>query len=120
MCKTTKGKYKFNFLEMISSGRTGETSATGACGVFLCFLSIIAIIAIFVFYFFNISEASHLLELFDKVIVVLGIGAALLGTRKISGAITSMKGSNIIDLVEQTIAERERKKQEPAEQTLND
>ena len=123
MCRAADGKYKFNFLEMVCSGRTGETSATGACGVFLCLLSIITIIAIFIFYFFNISEAEHVLELFDRVIVVLGIGAALLGTRKISGAIASTKGANVINLVEQTIEEREkeRKEQEVAQpQILKD
>lgn len=108
MCKTTDGRYKFNFLEMICSGRTGETSATGFCGMVLCLISIIAIFAIMIFYFFNISEATHLLEMFDKIIVVLGIGAALLGTRKISGAIASTRGANIVELVEKTIEEHDK------------
>lgn len=110
MCKTADGKYKFNFLEMVCSGRTGETSATGFCGVLLTFLSVLAILALLVFYFCNAKEASNILNFLDKIVVVLGIGAALLGTRKISGAIASTKGANIVELVENTIKEREERK----------
>lgn len=121
MCKTAEGRYKFNFLEMICSGRTGETSATGFCGVVLCLVSIVAIVSIFIFYFFNISEAPHLLDLFDRIIVVLGVGAALLGTRKISGAIASTKGANIVNLIEQTMTEKEKRERENTkQQMLND
>jgi hypothetical protein len=121
MCKTADGKYKFNFLEMICSGKTGETSATGFCGIVLCLISILFIFAIIIFYFFNVAEAEHLLEMFDKIIVVLGIGAALLGTRKISGAIASTRGANIIDLVEKTVTDHERKAAETNNvETLND
>lgn len=110
MCKTADGRYRFNFLEMVCSGRSGETSATGFCGVMLTLLSTIVIIALLVFYFCNSKEAGNILNFLDKIVIVLGIGAALLGTRKISGAIASTKGANIVNLVEKTLADRDGRK----------
>lgn len=112
MCRTPDGKYKFNFIEMICSGRTGETSATGFCGVITSFLSLIAFIALVVFYFVKTSEAANILQMMDKIIAIFGIGAALLGARKISGAIASAKNANIEQMVEKSLDERERKKAE--------
>jgi len=108
MCRTNDGKYKFNFIEMICSGRTGETSATGFCGVITSLICLVAMLALMVFYFINKDEASHILEFMDKLIAMFGIGAALLGARKISGAIASMKNANVVDIVEKTMDEREK------------
>ena len=108
MCRTADGKYKFNFIEMICSGRTGETSATGFCGVITSLICMICMIALIVFYFINKGEAGHVLEFMDKVIAMFGIGAALLGARKISGAIASTKNANIVDIVDKAIEEREK------------
>lgn len=107
MCKDKDGKVRFSAIDMISSGKTGQTSATGTAGIVLCFLSVIVILAILVMYFVHPEEASNVLELFDKITVVLGIGAALLGTRKISGALAGRTTANVVDLVEQTIHEHE-------------
>ena len=107
MCKDKDGKVRFSAIDMISSGKTGQTSATGTAGIILCFLSVIVILAILVMYFVHPEEASNVLELFDKITVVLGIGAALLGTRKISGALAGRTTANVVDLVEQTIHEHE-------------
>ena len=54
-------------------------------------------------YFINPNEAGNVLAFFDKITVVLAIGAALLGTRKISGVIASKSASNVVDLVEDTV-----------------
>ena len=54
-------------------------------------------------YFVRPDEASNVLSFMDKITVVLGIGAALLGTRKISGAIAGRTTANIVDLVENTV-----------------
>lgn len=100
MCKDCSGKYKFSFMEMITSGRDGSTSATGFVGVILSLVCILMSVAIFVFYFINTSEAENILALLDKVIIMLGIGSALLGTRKISGVIGS---KNSIDDIQKAV-----------------
>ena len=103
MCKDKDGKVRFSAMDMISSGKTGQTSATGTAGVVLCFLSAIVIIALLIMYFIRPNEAGNVLAFMDKITVVLGIGAALLGTRKISGALAGRTTANIVDLVENTV-----------------
>lgn len=103
MCKDKDGKVRFSAMDMISSGKTGQTSATGTAGVILCFLAALVIIALVIMYFVRPDEASNILVFMDKITVVLGIGAALLGTRKISGAIAGRTTANIVDLVESTV-----------------
>lgn len=90
-------------MDMISSGKTGQTSATGTAGIVLIFMSVVIMLALVVMYFIKQDEAAHILSFFDKINIVLGIGAALLGTRKISGVIASRSASNIVDLVEDTV-----------------
>lgn len=112
MCKDCNGKYKFSFMEMITSGRDGSTSATGFVGVILSLVCILMAVAIFVFYFLNTSEAENILSLLDKVIIMLGIGSALLGTRKISGVIGSKSSAaNIQQAVENALDAREEKEE---------
>ena len=103
MCRGKDGKIRFSTMDMISSGRTGQTSATGTAGVALCFLSILVILALIIMYFVRPDEAGNVLAFMDKITVVLGIGAALLGTRKISGALAGRTTANIVDLVENTV-----------------
>ena len=112
MCKDCNGKYKFSFMEMITSGRDGSTSATGFVGVILSLVCILMAVAIFVFYFLNTGEAENILSLLDKVIIMLGIGSALLGTRKISGVIGSKNSTaNIQQAVENALDAREEKEE---------
>lgn len=118
MCKDKDGKVRFSTMDMISSGRTGQTSATGTAGVALCFLSILVILALVIMYFVRPDEAGNVLAFMDKITVILGIGAALLGTRKISGALAGRTTANIVDLVENTVHDietdrRPRKKSTP-------
>ena len=51
MCRDCNGKYKFSFMEMITSGKDGSTSATGFIGVILSLVCILMAVAIFIFYF---------------------------------------------------------------------
>lgn len=112
MCKDCNGKYKFSFMEMITSGRDGSTSATGFVGVILSLVCILMAVAIFVFYFLNTGEAENILSLLDKVIIMLGIGSALLGTRKISGVIGSKNSTTAIQqAVEDALDAREEKEE---------
>ena len=41
MCRDCNGKYKFSFMEMITSGKDGSTSATGFIGVILSLVCIL-------------------------------------------------------------------------------
>ena len=109
MCKDKNtGKIKISFKEMVTSGLTGETSATGFCGVILTFTAILVFLGLFVFYLVNQDEAGNILEFVDKVIVILGIGSALLGTRKISGAIANRRSNeDIVRMVEDAIEAKE-------------
>ena len=112
MCRDSKGKYKFSFMEMITPGRNGSTSATGFIGVVLSLVCILMAVAIFIFYFVNTKEAEHILSLLDKVIIMLGIGSALLGTRKISGVIGSKNNTEgIQQAVEDALNAREEKEE---------
>ena len=111
MCKTSDNKYAFSFLEMISTRGDGKTSATGTIGVMLCLLSMLMIAIIFFFYFFNVGEANNVLEFLDKCIIILGIGATLLGCRKVSGAIcqaSSNKAASIVKELEQNLNNKEK------------
>ena len=109
MCKNKEtGKITVSFKEMVTSGMTGETSATGFCGVILTFTAILVFLGLFVFYLVNQDEAGNILEFVDKVIVILGIGSALLGTRKISGALANRRSNaDIVKLVEDAIEAKE-------------
>lgn len=109
MCKNKDtGEIKLSFKEMVTSGMTGETSATGFCGVILTFTAILVFLGLFVFYLVNQDEAGNILEFVDKVIVILGIGSALLGTRKISGALANRRSNaDIVKMVEDAIEAKE-------------
>lgn len=109
MCKEKDGKLKFSALEMMSSGNTGQTSATGVIGVFLCSVPMIGMLALLVFYFVNPSEAANILELMDRGIALVGIGAAVLGTRKISGMIgNSQRAKLVLNTLEENVGSYER------------
>ena len=112
MCRDSKGRYKFSFMEMITSGRDGSTSATGFIGVILSLVCILMSVSIFIFYFMNTKEAENILSLLDRVIIMLGIGSALLGTRKISGVIGSKNNAEGIQrAVEDALNAREEKEE---------
>ena len=108
MCRDCNGKYKFSFMEMITSGKDGSTSATGFIGVILSLVCILMAVAIFIFYFMHTGEAENILALADKVIIMLGIGSALLGTRKISGVIGSKNSTKAMQqAIEDALDKRE-------------
>lgn len=117
MCKTPENKYKFSFGEMISSGVSGKTSATGTIGVILCLLAMFIVTCGVTFYFLNTSEANNVMEIIDKCIIMLGIGAALLGCRKVSGAVAS-KGQ-VIKVVNEVEKMNECSTQETDKDNMN-
>lgn len=112
MCRDCNGKYKFSFMEMITSGRDGSTSATGFVGVILSLVCIVMAVSIFVFYFVNTAQAENILKLLDKVIIMLGISSALLGTRKISGVIGSKNSTDTIQQAVENVLDKRNEAEE--------
>ena len=42
----------------------------------------------------------------DKAIIILGIGAALLGARKVTGAVSSIRGSQAVQNAEELVKDK--------------
>jgi cadmium resistance protein CadD (predicted permease) len=99
-------------MEMITSGRDGSTSATGFVGVILSLVCIVMAVSIFVFYFVNTAQAENILKLLDKVIIMLGISSALLGTRKISGVIGSKNSTDTIQQAVENVLDKRNEAEE--------
>jgi len=107
MCKTEDGKIKLSLKDMVTSGSTGQTSATGVVGVLYELITLVILVALVIFYFVKQDEASNIMAMIDKITIVMGIGAALLGTRKISGAIAHNNEVDVVKAVENAMNERE-------------
>ena len=112
MCKTEDGKIKISVKDMVTSGSTGQTSATGAVGVLYELVTLLIVLALVIFYFINQDQAANIMSMIDKMTIIMGIGAALLGTRKISGAIANANEGKVVKAVEDTLENRERKYEE--------
>ena len=96
---------KFSFKDMITSGSSGQASATGTIGVFTCILSLAMILAAAIYYFVAPDQAENVIMLVDRATVILGIGATLLGCRKISGAVASTRAAGIIKGIEDAVSQ---------------
>ena len=97
MCTVCERKFKW--IELVTSGFNGETSATGFCGVLACLVSMLFLIVLIIFYLFNLPEATTIMALIDKLMLLFGIGASLLGLRKVSGVFGG-KGKEIVKCIE--------------------
>lgn len=106
MCKTEDGKIKLSIKDMVTSGSTGQTSATGAVGVLYELITLLIVLALVIFYFVNQEQAANIMAMIDKMTIIMGIGAALLGTRKISGAIANANKEDVIKAVERAMDDR--------------
>lgn len=81
-----KKKLKFSCLDLVSNTESNrETiSATGLSGTIIIFTALIVYLACVVFYFFNVSEASNIVVMMNSATTLIGIGAGVLGVRRIS------------------------------------
>lgn len=68
------------------SGRTSSKKLIGFITSVLCLLLIVTLVF---FYFFNMDQSGTILQLIDKIIVVFGIAAGLMGVKSISNAISA-------------------------------
>ena len=73
--------------KMSATGFVGMTCAGVALVVFLCFAA---------YFIIHPDNAVNIFEMMDKSLTILTIAAALLGVRKISGAMSSTFGRKII------------------------
>lgn len=111
MCKLPDGTQKFSFMEMINSASSGKTSNSGFVGFFTCLIMLIVFVTIVIYYMcipkdVSISEIDLLklkIEMIKDIIeystIFFGMGSALLGVRKIAGAVSSSKGKNAVKIV---------------------
>lgn len=79
-----------NWLNKLNSPET-DTSASGLMGSITLLIGLFIFIVLAVFYMIKTSEASNILALIDKDVVIISIGSALLGIRKFSGVLRSNK-----------------------------
>ena len=79
-----------NWLNKLNSPEA-DTSASGLMGSITLLVGLVLFIILAVFYMLKTSEASNILALIDKVVVIISIGSALLGIRKFSGVLCSNK-----------------------------
>lgn len=111
MCKLPDGTQKFSFMEMINSTSSGKTSNSGVVGFFTCLIMLIVFVTIVIYYMcipkdVSISEIDLLklkIEMIKDIIeystIFFGMGSALLGVRKIAGAVSGSKGKNAVKIV---------------------
>lgn len=93
---------KLSFMEMCTHSSTGQTSASGFVGIATCISMLICALVLLVYYLVVPAESANVLSFIDKIIILFGIGSALLGTRKLTGIIKS-KGSEVISNIEDTL-----------------
>lgn len=94
------GKTTASFGEAVSSDYTGRTSATALVGILTSLLALIMIVVIVFYYFIHPDQAANIIEFIDRAIIILGIGAGLLGCRKIAGIVGNRKNANIVQYAE--------------------
>lgn len=114
MCKLPDGTQKFSFMEMVNSASSGKTSNSGVVGLFTCLIMLIIFVTIVIYYIcipkdVPISEIDLLrlkIEMLKDIIeyatIFFGMGTALLGVRKIAGAVGN-KGKKAIKIVSDNI-----------------
>lgn len=86
-------KSKFRFSETFNNSN-GKTSGSGFVGVIIGILTSIAFAAAMVGWWLGKPDV---LEVFEKILQLGLLSAALLGVRKISGAIMSGKGTTSVE-----------------------
>lgn len=109
MRSSRDGRTTSSFGEAVSSDATGRTSATGLVGVLTSLLALVIIVVIVFYYFIHPGEAEHVMEFIDRAIIILGIGAGLLGARKVAGIVGNkgVKYQGVLDRTEE-IGQEER------------
>lgn len=80
--------HKISIKEAVNDGN-GKTSAKMLIGVTASFLCMLLFVAITIFYFIHHEQSDVVMQLYDKIIIIFGIAAGLMGVKSISNAIIS-------------------------------
>jgi hypothetical protein len=67
----------------------GRTSSKKLIGFLTSIVCLILLVALVLFYFFHTGDAVVILQFVDKIIVIFGIAAGLLGVKSIANAISN-------------------------------
>lgn len=106
MCKLPDGTQKISIAEMVNSASSGKTSNSGVVGLVTCLVMLLVFVALTIYYFCmnkNISIAEIdilklkvdvIKEIMEYCTIFFGMGTALLGVRKIAGAVGSKRAGN--------------------------
>lgn len=117
MCKLPDGTQKISIAEMVNSASNGKTSNSGVVGLVTCLVMLLVFVAIVIYYFSmpkNVSisdidllriKIDMLKDIIEYCTIFFGMGTALLGVRKIAGAVSSVKGKKATEIVEQALSE---------------
>lgn len=115
MCKLPDGTQKISIAEMVNSAATGKTSNSGMVGLITCLAMIAVFVTLTIYYFcmpkdLPISDIDllrvkidMLKDIMEYSTIFFGMGTALLGVRKIAGAMSSKKAGKVIEDTNETI-----------------
>lgn len=73
---------KFSVSQMVTNTDSNKTSATGVIGVLFCVFGLLMFISSVFCYFLYVGEATVIMTLLDKILILIGAGTCLLGVRK--------------------------------------
>lgn len=86
----------FSWNQMVTNTKYNKTSATGVIGVVFCFIGLLLFIATTICYFCAVGDATFMMSLLDKILILIGSGTCLLGVRKVGGMVAN-KGNNTVN-----------------------
>ncbi len=88
------GSERAEMSSMITNG--GKMSATGFVGMMCAGVALVVFLCFSAYFIIHPDNAVNIFEMMDKSLTILTIAAALLGVRKISGAMSSTFGKKVI------------------------
>lgn len=114
MCKLPDGTQKISIAEMVNSAANGKTSNSGVVGLLTCVVMLIVFLTLTIYYICMPKDIAitdlDLLRVKTETIkdimefssIFFAMGTALLGVRKIAGAVGN-KGKKALQIIEENI-----------------
>ena len=84
----------FSWNQMVTNTKYNKTSATGVIGVVFCFTGLLLFITTTICYFFAVGDATFMMSLLDKILILIGSGTCLLGVRKVGGMVANKENNS--------------------------
>lgn len=83
-------KKKFStFTEMVTNARENKISASGVIGVLFCIFGLILFITSTICFYCSVGDATFIMSLIDKILILIGSGTCLLGVRKVGSMVNN-------------------------------